>query len=338
MLIPQPRGALGETVFPAMRTGSGLPEVRAVAPESDEDAAIVLWALYELHYGGFDDAAPGPDGEPEGGLEWDPDLLALRRDLERDLEARLRARWDGRVPEGGLEEAFFGWVGAHDGASTAAYVHRHATREQALELLRLRSVYHLKESDPTAWTLPRLPTETKAALMELQYDEYGTGDPNRLHAHLFEAGLAACGLDPTYGAYVDEAPLEVLEQNNAMSLMGLHRRLRGAALGHLAAFEATSSMPSRRMVQGLTRLGLAPEIVAYYEEHVAADAVHEQLAVRTICGSLVRAEPALLADVYFGAFTCLDLEDRLARRLLEQWQAEPAQGASASGRPEGLAS
>ena len=105
-----------------------------------------------------------------------------------------------------------------------------------------------------------------------------------------------------------------------MSLMGLHRRLRGAALGHLAAFEATSSLPSRRMVQGLTRLGLAPEIVAYYEEHVAADAVHEQLAVRTICGSLVREEPALVADVFFGAFTCLDLEDRLAHRLLAQWE------------------
>ena len=225
-------------------------------------------------------------------------------------------------PTGELEDAFFGWVAAQDGASTAAYVHRHATGEQALELLRLRSVYHLKESDPTAWAVPRLPTAAKAALMELQYDEYGTGDPNRLHAHLFEEGLEACGLDPAYGAYVDEAPLEVLEQNNAMSLMGLHRRLRGAALGHLAAFEATSSMPSRRMVQGLSVWASRAEIVAYYEEHVAADAVHEQLAIRTICGSLVRAEPALLADVYFGAFTCLDLEDRGPGGCWRQGRAE----------------
>ena len=30
----------------------------------------------------------------------------------------------------------------------------------------------------------------------------------------------------------------------------------------------------------------------------------------------------LVADVYFGAFTCLDLEDRLAARLLERWESE----------------
>ena len=103
--------------------------------------------------------------------------------------------------------------------------------------------------------------------------------------------MEAAGLRAEYGAYVDEAPLEILEQNNAMSLFGLHRRWRGAALGHLAAFEATSSLPSRRMAQGLERLGFAPELVGYYTEHVEADAVHEQLAVRSICGALVEAEP-----------------------------------------------
>ena len=318
MLIPRPRGTLSATLFPALRTGAGLDRLGSVAPDSEDDAAIALWVLHELHYRGFEDAADvscGPTGAV-GDLEWHPDLLAVRRDLELDLEERLRSRWDGWRPDGDVEGAFFAWVAEQDGPSTAAFVHRHATREQALELLRLRSVYHLKESDPTAWVVPRLPAVAQAALMELQYDEYGAGDPNRLHAHLFAAGLEACGLSAEYGAYVDEVPLEVLEQNNAMSLLGLHRRLRGAALGHLAAFEATSSMPSRRMVQGLTRLGLAPEIVAYYEEHVAADAVHEQLAVRTICGSLLREEPDLLADVFFGAFTCLDLEDRVAGRFL----------------------
>ena len=120
---------------------------------------------------------------------------------------------------------------------------------------------------------------------------------------------------------LDEVPLEVLEQNNAMSLLGLHRRLRGAALGHLAAFEATSSMPSRRMAQGLERLGFPAEIVGYYTEHVEADAVHEQLAARTICGRLVELEPALADEVFFGAFTCLDLEDRFARWMLAQWGA-----------------
>ena len=104
-----------------------------------------------------------------------------------------------------------------------------------------------------------------------------------------------------------------------MSLFGLHRRLRGAALGHLAAFEATSSLPSRKMVQGLERLDFPAELVDYYAEHVEADAIHEQLAVRTICGSLLEEEPQLEESVWFGAFTCLDLEDRFGRTMLDRW-------------------
>ncbi len=111
----------------------------------------------------------------------------------------------------------------------------------------------------------------------------------------------------------------MLEQNNAMSLLGLHRRLRGAAIGHFAAFEATSSAPSRRLVQGLQRLDLPPEIVDYYDTHVAADAVHEQVAVRTICGSFVEDEPDLRDDVLLGAATCLGLEDRVGGWILDRW-------------------
>jgi hypothetical protein len=315
VLTPKPRGALSERLFAAIRVPAGdLSTLADLAPENDDDAQIALWTLYELHYRGFEDVADE--------LEWHPDLLRLRHRLEEDLLARLRSRYESPLVGGDFAETFFDYVAGHDGPSLASYVHRHASHDQVLDLLRVRSVYHLKESDPTAWVVPRLPVGVKAALMELQYDEYGCGDPNRLHAHLFAVGMEACGLRPDYGAYIDDVPVEILEQNNAMSLLGLRRGLRGAALGHLAAFEATSSMPSRRMAQGLDRLGMPREIIAYYEEHVAADAVHEQLAVRTICGALVAHEPALLDDVFFGAFTCLDLEDRVANRLLGQWQAE----------------
>jgi hypothetical protein len=224
------------------------------------------------------------------------------------------------VPEGvDLATGFFDWVADQDGPSLARFVQAEATEEQVLDLLRVRSVYHLKEADPTTWVIPRLPTAAKAALVELQYDEYGVGDPSRLHSRLFAQGMEASGLRPEPGVYVDEAPVEVLEQNNALSMFGLQRRLRGAAVGHLAAFEATSSLPSRRMAQGLQRVGLPTEMVGYYTEHVEADAVHEQVALRDICVTLVAEEPALEADVWFGAWACLDLEDRTARRLLSSW-------------------
>ncbi|WP_121256491.1 iron-containing redox enzyme family protein [Nocardioides ferulae] len=320
MLTPKARGALSAAVNEALCAGLADDRCDWPVAESGDDAALTLWTLYELHYRGFEDLA-------DESLEWHPELLRLRRLLERDLERRLRERYSAYAPHRSADFAddLFAYVSSHDGASVAAHVHRHADREQVLDLLRVRSIYHLKEADPTAWVVPRLPVGPKAALVELQYDEYGVGDPNRLHAHLWALGMEAAGLRADYGAYLDEVPLEVLEQNNAMSLFGLHRRLRGAALGHLAAFEATSSMPSRRMAQGLERLGLPAEIVDYYTEHVEADAVHEQLAVRNICGRLVEVEPGVADDVFFGAFTCLDLEDRFARWMLAQWGVSEGQ-------------
>jgi hypothetical protein len=311
--LPKPRGALGVAVLDALADVPGS-DVRRIdlSPESAEDAALTLWVLHELAYGGFD--------EVDDRAEHEPELLRVRCRLERDLESDLRGRWPG-VPDVDLSTGFFDWVAGQDGPSLARYVQAEATEEQVLDLLRVRSVYHLKEADPTTWVIPRLPVTAKAALAELQYDEYGVGDPARLHSHLFARGLEASGLSPQAGVYVDEAPLEVLEQNNALSMFGLQRRLRAAAVGHLAAFESTSSLPSRRMAQGLQRLGFPAEMVHYYSEHVEADAVHEQVALRDVCLALVAAEPSAEPDVWFGAWVCLDLENRTAHRLLESWGA-----------------
>jgi hypothetical protein len=310
--LPKPRGRLSDAVLGALRDLPSHPVPRIhTQPETADDAALTLWVLHELAYRGFADVDDVAETEPE--------LLRVRRDLETRLESDLRDRWPG-VPEGvELASGFFDWVADHDGPSLARHVQTEATEEQVLDLLRVRSVYHLKEADPTTWVIPRLPVGAKAALVELQYDEYGVGDPTKLHAELFARGMEASGLRPEYAAYVDEAPLEILEQNNALSMFGLQRRLRGAAVGHLAAFEATSSVPSRRMAQGLERLGFPAEMVSYYTEHIEADAVHEQVALRDICVALVREEPSIEPDVWFGAWACLDLEDRTAQRLLDGW-------------------
>lgn len=311
MLTPAARGALSRAVLDALRSGD-TSDITAEA-ESAEDAQIALWSLFELHHQGFDDVADE--------LEWDPSLLAVRRRLEQDLERELREEAPDPPAPGDFAEDFFAAVTAHDGPSVALHLERAATEDQMREFLRHKAIYTLKESDHTTWVIPRLSHPVKAAVMELQYDEYGGGDPSRLHAHLFAQGLRASGISAEYGAHIDEAPLEVLVQNNVMSMFGLNRRLRAASLGFLAAFEATSSVPSRRIAAGLRRLGFPEEMVGYYTEHVEADAVHEQLAVRTVCGTLLAEEPDLREDVWFGAWACLHVEDRFAERLLGTWGA-----------------
>lgn len=284
-----------------------------MASSGPDDEAIALWTLHELHYRGFD----GVDDR----WEWSAGLAAGRARLEESLEARLRERYVAPTRTDDLAADLFAMIADHDGPSIAEHVQHRATRAEVLQLMRERSIYHLKEADPTSWVIPRLEAGPKAALMEIQFDEYGSGRPERLHHQLFARGLTRMGLSAEYGAYIDDAPLEVLEQNNALSLLGLHRRLRAAAVGHLAAFEATSSVPSKRMAQGLERLGFSGGLVDYYTEHVLADAVHDQLAVRAVCVPLAAESPELADDVFFGAFTCLDLEARTASAMLERWQA-----------------
>lgn len=311
MYLPKARGSFSSRLFSALQSGSGFDAVLGFEPESDDDAQIALWALYELSFRGFENV--------DDALEWHPPVVEIRGQLEADFEAELRSRFPNPEICGDFSDFVFEFIARDSGPSVAKFAQREADRSQMVEILKQRSIYHLKESDPVAMTVARLETGPKAALMELQYDEFGGGNPNRLHSHLFALGLEASGLDGSYGAYVNEALVETLALNNAMSFFGLHRRLRGASVGHLAAFEATSSLPCRKMSQGLHRLGFSAEMIRYYDEHVEADAVHEQLAVRSVCGLLVCEEPEQAQEVLFGVFTCLDLENRFARAMFDHW-------------------
>jgi hypothetical protein len=284
----------------------------------EDDLQISLWALYELHYRGFDDV--------EDRYEWDPEILTVRGQLEESFEADLRRLTADLVAEALDEDTLLGQlerIVAEPGPSVAGYLHRDATVAQFTEFLTERSIYHLKESDPHSWALPRLSGAAKVALAELQYDEYGAGDPAMLHQQLYADALDSIGLDSSYGAHIDAVSAPTLAVNNAMSLFGLHRRLRGACMGHLAAFEMTSSLPCRRFVQAAQRLELPDAVVRYFDEHVEADAVHEQLASRSLCVPLVEDDPTLHHDVLLGAAACVLLDARAAEASLLAWSDDP---------------
>jgi hypothetical protein len=158
-------------------------------------------------------------------------------------------------------------------------------------------------------------------MVEIQADEYGGGSAERMHSQLFAGMMRDLDLDAGYGALWDAAPAVAFASVNTMSLFGLHRALRGACLGHLTAVEMTSSEPSRRNASGLRRLGFGNATALFYDEHVEADAVHEQIAAVDMCGSLVADDPSLTADVLFGAQCSLALDALTAEHLLGAWDA-----------------
>jgi hypothetical protein len=326
MRMPSPRGPLSQALVKVLSDGTDADALRAVAEACvagssdvvyDEDLQLALFVLYELHYGGIS----GVDDR----WEWNPALLTARTILEDAFEAALRTRIP--VPErpeatsAAVSSCLFDLTAADAGPSVSRYLARKATAEQAREFLVQRSVYTLKEADPHSWAIPRLSGRAKAALVEIQSDEYGGGRPHRMHSAIFARTVRAAGLDDTYGAYVDQVPAITLAAVNTMSLFGLHRRLRGAIVGHLAAFEMTSSIPSKFYADGFRRLGYNSDATWYFDEHVEADAVHEQIAGTDLAGGLAEAEPELLDDILFGAAACLAVEGWAGEHMLTAWSS-----------------
>lgn len=315
--LPAPRGLLSRTLLDALSGSPGpieIPGPTGGDPLSDDDLHLALYVCYEIHYRGFAGVDPS--------WEWEPGLIAFRRGLEGRFEAALCSRCldvaahdPHQVPQllkalsPGTEESPLADFLAHD-----------ATLEQFKEFVMHRSAYQLKEADPHSWIIARLDGAAKAALVEIQADEYGGGRPERMHSRLFRNSMEMLGLDGSYGAYLDLIPGVTLATVNLISLFALHRRCRGAAVGHLAHFEMTSPVPNRGYGDGLRRLGI-PQAAAFFDEHVEADSVHEAIAAHDMAGGLARQEPWLVSDILYGARACALLDAAFGEHLLGSWSA-----------------
>jgi Iron-containing redox enzyme len=318
-----PRGPLTELLLTQLRRQpDGLPDwtpalVHMLEPE---DLHLALHLAYGLHYDGFagvDDA-----------WEWEPSLLALTTLLEKrfltPLVEEVTSRGAGPDQDGDLPTVI-GRVrhllGAPGGPSLSAFMQDHGDREMLREFVLHRSIYQRKEADPHTWAIPRLRGAAKSAMVTLQADEYGGGAPGRSHAELFAHTMMALDLDPTPGAHIDQVPGVTLATDNLVSLFGLHRRWRGALVGHLAAFEMTSVVPMGRYAQAVRNI-LDDEVAAeFYDVHVEADVHHEVIAVEDLITGLAATDPEALRDVPFGVAALTTVEARMSQWLLSSWSA-----------------
>ncbi len=314
-LLPWPRGPLSEAVIAALRgspgTLSSTPPVENIDVLADDDFELALYLCYELHYRGVTDE----------GWEWDVDLLRFRAEMERAFLNRLRDEtvYERHVAAEDVGTALDTLISVPSGPSLSAHFVESGTLDQMREFCVHRSAYQLKEADPHTFAIPRLASEAKAALVEIQYDEYGLGDAANMHATLFANTMVALGLDPSYGSYVEILPAATLAKVNLVSMFALHRRWRGALVGHLVVFEMTSIQPMGRYSQALERLGVGPEGRRFYDVHVQVDARHAVIARDRLVAGLMSTEPYLGADVLFGASAVTMLEQRFTDHLLTSW-------------------
>jgi hypothetical protein len=313
--LPRPRGPISAAIIDALEHAPGplrMPGIAGVDMLDDDDAQLALWCCYELHYSSFagvDDA-----------WEWEPALLAVRRELERRFVGRI-ADAIGPVPAITAAELAPALLDLTTGAgpSLSGFLYERGTRVQMREFLIHRSIYQRKEADPHTWAIPRLRGRAKAAIVTIQRDEYGDGVPEAMHSELFATTMRAFGLDPTFAAYVDIVPGTTLATDNLVSMFGLHRAWRAACVGHLALFEMTSVGPMGRYAKALARLGLPAAARRFYEVHVSADEVHQHVALDDMVTGLVEQEPGLAGEVLFGALALAEVERRFTGHLLDRW-------------------
>jgi hypothetical protein len=316
--LPPCRGPWTEALYRLLRSRNAtelgeLVEADSLDTLANDDLQMALYLCYELHYAELE----GVDDR----MEWSPLVLMLRAALEQEFERAVSKLVPGGPqiePEIGQELQRL--VREDQGPPLSRYIETQASRDELLEHVVHRSAYQLKEADPHSWAIPRLTGRAKAALVEIQADEYGGGNAERIHAVLFGNTMRGLGLDPRYGVYLDRLPGITLATVNLLSWFGLHRRLRGAVAGHLAIFEMTSSIPNRRYGNGVRRLGYGRDVTGFYDEHVEADAVHENIAAWDLANSLAIAEPGVVPEILFGARALLALEGQWAEHLLGSWR------------------
>lgn len=270
------------------------------------DLQLTLYLSYELHHRGFAGIDPR--------WEWDPGVLQFRARLEEAFETKLRDDVGDVSSVQVLDE--IPRLCTQDSA-LASHLREHVTWAQLREYFVQLSVHHLKTDDAKPWATH--------GLESAEFGESSSDGTDHLPRRCFAEVLGAAGLDASYLHYLNDAPAEALALVNAVSMFGLHRNLRGAAIGQVVAGKIALRRTSAALVDALVRLGAAQPCVQFYRDNVRPG----QKARCETVGVLLEDEPALEADVVQGIRTFELLEHRFVTHLLTCW----ADGRTSLRRP-----
>jgi hypothetical protein len=331
MQLPSPRGRLSDRLFDTLTRPAGSTAVPLAKPDDRDDEQIALWVCQQLSFRRLDGVDPA--------WEEDPTFLRARFELERAMEADLRAAipvWRGEPAD--APAALEALIAEADGPSLSQWLDEHGSLDHLHEFVVHRAAYQLQEADPHTFAIPRLAASTcKTALLQLQLDEYGGHEPGEAHSVLFAQTMDALGVQTD----LDRLPWQTLATNTLLNWLGRSRRLMPACLGHLAVFEMTSVEPMARYAAAIRRLVPGPEATAaarFYDVHVAADGLHGTIATERLIAGFVEDHPDEADEVLFGATALFHVERRFSEHLLNAWDRRqtslraPLEGSSLAPR------
>ncbi len=295
------RGPLTEALFEALRQPPDtLPRACPLPPASAPDAARrrgpPARALPLLRA-----ALPRPAGRRRRAGSGSPTLLRAARASSRTASRRrcstrsaapaeaagARARWTSRCARSPTPTT------ARRCRATSSARRR---VEQLREFVVHRSAYQLKEADPHSWALPRLHGGAEGRARR-DPGRRVRRRPRRARStrRCSPTAMDALGLDSDATAPTSTAiPGVTLATVNLMSLLraapALARRDRRPP--RPVRDDVVDPEPALRRRAAPARAS-ASAATDFFDEHVEADAVHENIAAVDLAGGLARQEPAL---------------------------------------------
>ena len=241
----------------------------------------------------------------------------------------LRGRPAGRAgPALGSARRSRRWIsrsGRSPRPTRALAVHLRRARRRAgrgAEFLIHRSAYQLKEADPHSWALPRLSGPPEGG---------PRGDPGRRVRRRQARADPRHDVRPRHGGAAASTRPRRLSRRDPR----LHARHRqpDVAPGPPPALARRDRGPPRAVRDdlvdtepplrdaGCAGSASASEATAFFDEHVEADAVHENIAAVDLAGGLARQQPELGADVLWGARALAGSTARWPRPSCARWEA-----------------
>ncbi|MBP2702656.1 iron-containing redox enzyme family protein [Microbispora sp. RL4-1S] len=227
------------------------------------------------------------------------ELWAIEREwvVRRAAEHENRApRFDYRIE---LIDALHDLLGKEQAnpSDDERFIAEEATLDQFKVVVSEFAVDGLVESQSHIGIIRRLPSRSRMAILRVLIDEFGCGNDDMEHSHLYRTMLAELGMPGDLEHYVERAGDASFAYVNLFHWLADRAPAPEYFLGAYAYFEASVLYAFRPFAAAAGRLGIAND--KYYTEHLYIDSFHSK-QMQTAIRALGEHRDVDLAKVWAG--------------------------------------
>lgn len=210
---------------------------------------------------------------------------------------------------------------AQSPTSSSTWLTAEMDREALARLLGEYAIDGLTEASAMFAIVPRLQGQAQAAVMRILIDEFGCGNPQRVHAALYRQLLQELGLSTDLHVYLDTVNVESLAFVNVYHWLTKRAPRVDAYLGALAYTEMAIPASFASLALACERLGIRQR--TYFTEHVHIDPYHTQDALLAL-NAMAEAGLLDVQEAWVGALLAQQMGERAFAAALRTAQGVAA--------------